>query len=66
MTITRPYYRNCRQFKDSTYADSGQSQYILDPRYVCVSLDFEHDQEFERSVPDEFTVFRMFEMQRIG
>ena len=34
MTILKPYRRNCRQFQDGTYANSGQARYILDPRYA--------------------------------
>ncbi len=34
MSITTPYYRNCRQFIDGSYSNSGQSLYILDPLYA--------------------------------
>src|SRR5438105_925061 len=34
MAINKPYRRNCRQFIDNTYSDSGQSRYIRDPRYA--------------------------------
>lgn len=34
MSIKKPFYRNCRQFVDGTYASGGKSYYILDRRYA--------------------------------
>jgi hypothetical protein len=32
--IMRPYRRNCRQFNDGSYANSGKSRYIEHPKYA--------------------------------
>lgn len=34
MTIKKPFYRNCRQFSDGSYANSGKADYIDDSRYA--------------------------------
>lgn len=34
MSIKKPFHRNCRQFVDNSYANSGQSQYIAHPKYA--------------------------------
>lgn len=33
-TVGKPYYRTCRQHVDGSYANNGQSYYILDDRYA--------------------------------
>lgn len=35
MTIKKPYRRNCRQFTDGTYANSGQLRYIHSSEYAA-------------------------------
>jgi hypothetical protein len=34
MSISQPFYRNCRQFTDGSYANSGKSKYIEHPKYA--------------------------------
>ncbi len=34
MAITKPYYRNCRQFTDGHYSEGGRWQYITYPNYA--------------------------------
>ena len=34
MAISKPYYRNCRQFTDGHYSEGGRWQYIIHPNYA--------------------------------
>jgi|NGEPerStandDraft_6_1074524.scaffolds.fasta_scaffold85377_1 hypothetical protein len=34
MSVTRPYYRTCRQFSDGSYSEGGRWRYIVHPKYA--------------------------------
>lgn len=48
------------------YAPKIQGLFWIAPENVSVSLDFENNKDLESNIPDDLTVFKMFEMQRIG